>query len=40
LAAAAVDDDRAPLAAGYSLVKPFRSLVIVKLPSVRADSLM
>src|SRR5580765_3770294 len=28
------------LRAGYSLVKPFRSLVIVKPPSVLAESLM
>ena len=32
-------DEGVPVrAAGYSLVKPVRSLVIVKLPSVRADS--
>ena len=34
------DEDVALFNAGYSLLKPVRSLVMVKLPSVRADSLM
>jgi hypothetical protein len=37
----AAEADEVPvLAAGYSLLNPVRSFVMVKLPSVRADSLM
>jgi len=37
---AEADEVVPPFTAGYSLEKPVRSLVMVKLPSVRADSLM